>query len=130
MPGGRCCWKGGWIGSRWASARRTWNSRKARRRRRARSPWPSGCRRCCWAFRATRPMPITKRRTGRFTGEIVEMRPDIEQVTALAHEREAQWRRVAGADFLSREEKRRMLGLPPLAQGEVAEADMTDEEEA
>jgi HK97 family phage portal protein len=67
---------------------------------------------------------------GRYTGEVIEMRPDIEHVTALAHEREAQWRRVANADFLSREEKRRMLGLPPLAEDEVAESDLSHEEDA
>ncbi|WP_172326798.1 phage portal protein [Mangrovicoccus sp. HB161399] len=54
-----------------------------------------------------------------FTGHSVEIRPDLDQVPALAAEREAQWRRIAGADFLSAAEKRQMLGLPPLAAEEA-----------
>ena len=34
-----------------------------------------------------------------------------------AAEREAQWRRVAEADFLTEGEKRRMLGLPERPEG-------------
>ena len=45
----------------------------------------------------------------------VDLRPDLDQVPALAPEREAQWRRVADAAFLSDAEKRALLGLPPLA---------------
>lgn len=45
-------------------------------------------------------------------GEPIEFRPDLDQVPALAAEREAQWRRVAEADFLTEAEKRRLLGLP------------------
>lgn len=37
--------------------------------------------------------------------------PDLDQVTALAPEREAQWRRISEADFLTPDEKRQMLGL-------------------
>lgn len=55
-----------------------------------------------------------------FTGQRVELRPDLDQVPALATEREAQWRRVAGADFLSDAEKRQMLGLPPLPPEEAS----------
>ena len=40
------------------------------------------------------------------------LRPDLDQVPALSAERDAQWARVAGADFLSEGEKRRLLGLP------------------
>ena len=36
---------------------------------------------------------------------------DIDRVPALAEDREAQWRAVAGADFLTGEEKRALLGL-------------------
>ncbi len=54
-----------------------------------------------------------------FTGEAVELRPDLDQVPALAGEREAQWRRVAEASFLSDAEKRALLGLPKLDEGEV-----------
>lgn len=45
-------------------------------------------------------------------GEGLELRADIDGVSALSHERDAQWRRVAEADFLTQTEKRRMLGLP------------------
>lgn len=45
-------------------------------------------------------------------GETVELRPDLDQVSALASEREAQWRRVSDADFLTESEKRLLLGLP------------------
>ncbi|OSP54348.1 phage portal protein [Pseudoruegeria sp. SK021] len=54
----------------------------------------------------------------RFTGETIEVKPDQDQIPALASERETQWRRVSDADFLTRDEKRAMLGLPPLTQGE------------
>ena len=54
-----------------------------------------------------------------FTGEALELRPDLDQIPALAGERDAQWARVAGADFLTRAEKRELLGLPPLAEGEA-----------
>jgi phage portal protein BeeE len=49
-------------------------------------------------------------------GEPIELRPDLDQVPALAAEREAQWRRVAEADFLTEAEKRRLLGLPEHAE--------------
>ncbi len=54
----------------------------------------------------------------RFTGETLELVPDLDRVPALAAERDAQWRRVAQADFLTGAEKRALLGLPPLAGGE------------
>lgn len=49
-----------------------------------------------------------------FTGDALELKPDLDQVPALAGERDAQWARVAGADFLSQSEKRTLLGLPGL----------------
>ncbi|MCA3510812.1 MAG: phage portal protein [Rhodobacter sp.] len=52
-----------------------------------------------------------------FTGEEVELRPDPDQVPALAADRDQQWARVGAADFLSPAEKRAALGLPPLAEG-------------
>ena len=52
-----------------------------------------------------------------FTGEDVIVQPDLDQVPALAAERDAQWSRVATASFLTDAEKRRMLGLPPLMEG-------------
>lgn len=48
-------------------------------------------------------------------GAAVTLRPDLDQVPALAAERDAQWARVAGAEFLTEAEKRAMLGLPPRA---------------
>ena len=50
-----------------------------------------------------------------FTGEAVEIRPDVDQVPALAAEREMLWRRIGEAAFLTDAEKRRILGLPPLS---------------
>ena len=53
-----------------------------------------------------------------FTGEAVELRPDLDQVPALAVERDQQWARVGAADFLTVAEKRLLLGLPRLAEAE------------
>ncbi|PKP75708.1 MAG: phage portal protein [Alphaproteobacteria bacterium HGW-Alphaproteobacteria-6] len=47
-------------------------------------------------------------------GEAVELKPDLDQVPALAAERDQQWQRVGAADFLSEAEKRAILGLPRL----------------
>ena len=44
---------------------------EAKNRRRATSRWPSACRRCCSAFRATTPTPITRRRTAPSSGMTV-----------------------------------------------------------
>lgn len=51
-------------------------------------------------------------------GEEVLLRPDLDQVSALAGERETQWKRIGEASFLSDAEKRSMLGLPPLESGD------------
>ena len=53
---------------------------------------------------------------GTFTGAALELAPDLDKVPALAAERDAQWARVAGADFLTAAEKRALLGLPALAE--------------
>jgi HK97 family phage portal protein len=50
-----------------------------------------------------------------FTGEDLMLKPDLDQVPALSAERDAQWARVNGADFLSDAEKRALLGLPERA---------------
>lgn len=50
-----------------------------------------------------------------FTGEMVELKPDLDQVPALAVERDQQWARVGAATFLTDMEKRVLLGLPRLA---------------
>ncbi len=54
---------------------------------------------------------------GGYAGEALDLRPDPDQVPALAAERDQQWARVAGAGFLTDAEKRALLGLPPLADG-------------
>ena len=46
-------------------------------------------------------------------GEAVELKPDLDNIPALAGERDAAWARVAAADFLTANEKRAALGLPP-----------------
>ncbi|SPJ22433.1 phage portal protein [Palleronia abyssalis] len=48
-----------------------------------------------------------------FTGEDLELRVDLDRIPALAAERDAQWTRIAGADFLSAAEKRTLLGFGP-----------------
>ncbi len=53
--------------------------------------------------------------SGGFAGERLELKPDLDQVPALAAERDGQWARVSGASFLTDGEKRRLLGLPALA---------------
>ena len=49
-----------------------------------------------------------------YLGEEIALSPDLDQVPALASERDAQWGRVASADFLTLAEKRQLLGLPAL----------------
>ena len=53
-----------------------------------------------------------------FGGVEVDLRPDLDQVPALAGERDQQWARVGAAEFLTVGEKRMLLGLPKLADGE------------
>jgi HK97 family phage portal protein len=53
-----------------------------------------------------------------FAGDDLVLKPDLDQVPALASERDQQWKRVADADFLTDAEKRAMLGLPKLAEDE------------
>ncbi|MCU0900325.1 MAG: phage portal protein [Cypionkella sp.] len=47
-----------------------------------------------------------------FGADMVEMKVDLDQIPALAVERDQQWARVGAADFLTTAEKRRLLGLP------------------
>jgi HK97 family phage portal protein len=44
--------------------------------------------------------------------ESLRLSPDLDGIPALAIEREAQWRRISEAGFLTDREKRRLLGLP------------------
>ena len=47
-----------------------------------------------------------------YSGEAVQLRPDLDQIPALSVERDAHWRRVSEATFLTSAEKRMLLGLP------------------
>lgn len=51
-------------------------------------------------------------------GEEIEVKVDLDQIPALAVERDQQWARVGAAEFLTMAEKRRLLGLPALPEGE------------
>lgn len=53
-----------------------------------------------------------------FSGHAAEIKVDLDQIPALAQERDQQWARVGAADFLSQVEKRMILGLPRLAEDE------------
>jgi HK97 family phage portal protein len=71
------------------------------------------------AFYRLTVLPLAQRVTAsvshwlsQHAGDAVELRPDLDQVPALSSERDAQWKRVSDADFLTREEKRALLGLP------------------
>ena len=55
---------------------------------------------------------------GGYSGEDLTLKPDLDQVPALSAERDAQWSRVAAADFLNASEKRALLGLPPMAEAD------------
>jgi HK97 family phage portal protein len=69
---------------------------------------------------ATRVMATLADWLSRFSGETVMLKPDLDQIPALSAEREAQWRRVADAAFLTDAEKRALLGLPSLVEGSGA----------
>ena len=51
---------------------------------------------------------------GTHSGQPVGLAIDRDRVPALQSERDAEWSRIASAEFLTDDEKRRMLGLPPL----------------
>jgi HK97 family phage portal protein len=50
-------------------------------------------------------------------GARVDLRPDLDQIPALAVEREQQWRRIGAAAFMTQAEKRVAVGLPREAEG-------------
>ncbi|MGR3270428.1 phage portal protein [Thalassococcus profundi] len=73
------------------------------------------------AFYRLTVLPLATRVTARLgewlsghLGEALELGPDLDKVPALAAERDAQWARIAGANFLTAAEKRVLLGLPVL----------------
>ena len=58
---------------------------------------------------------------GPLEGKSIRLVPDADQVDALAEDREALWRRVNAATFLSEAEKREAVGYQPTrAEGEGA----------
>ncbi len=67
---------------------------------------------------ATRVAAALAHWLAQYTGEAIEIKPDLDQVPALAEERDAQWRRVVSADFLTQAEKRALLGLPAVSSDE------------
>ena len=74
------------------------------------------------AFYRLTVLPLLSKVTGGLTGwlpgwfgEDLTLKADLDNIPALATERDAQWKRVADADFLSTAEKRALLGLPKLA---------------
>jgi phage portal protein BeeE len=52
-----------------------------------------------------------------FYGTPIQIKVDFDNVPALSAEREALWRRITSADFLSEAEKRQLLGLPKTQDG-------------
>jgi len=50
-------------------------------------------------------------------GVEIDLKPDLDQIPALAEERDQHWARVGAASFLTEAEKRAALGLPPVAGG-------------
>ena len=52
-----------------------------------------------------------------YYGSAFRLQVDFDNVPALAEEREALWRRISSAGFLSDGEKRALLGLPKLQEG-------------
>ncbi len=53
---------------------------------------------------------------GLHLGERAALLVDRDRVPALGSERDAEWTRIAAADFLTTDEKRRLLGLAPLGE--------------
>lgn len=69
---------------------------------------------------ATRVLSAVATWLSDYAGEEVALRPDLDQIPALSAERDAQWRRVSEAAFLTDAEKRSLLGLPAWEVGDGA----------
>lgn len=74
------------------------------------------------AFYRLTVLPLLAKVTGGLSGwlpgwfgERLTLKPDMDNIPALTSERDAQWKRVADADFLTNAEKRALLGLPKQA---------------
>ena len=76
------------------------------------------------AFWKQTVLPLAKKTAAALTGWFARIYPGAEivcqssEVEALSAERDALWARVARADFLTPDEKRRALGLAPLGDAE------------
>ena len=75
------------------------------------------------AFYRQTILPLCRRAASALTGWLawrwdgdLRLTPDLDAVPALSAEREAQWRRVSAADFLTASEKRELLGLGSAAE--------------
>ncbi len=71
------------------------------------------------AFYRLTVLPLASKVLARLSGWLAEysgttaaLTPDLDAIPALSSERDARWRRVSEAGFLSSAEKRAMLGLP------------------
>ncbi len=77
------------------------------------------------AFYRLTVLPLVAKVTGALTNWLndfaadgAQIRADLDAIPALAAERESTWRRVSDASFLTDAEKRQLLGLPALSDGE------------
>lgn len=72
-------------------------------------------------------LPLAEKILGGIAGALSAWWPgagltlDIDQVTALAEDRERLWAQVSAAEFLTEQEKREMLGFEPLAETKDAQ---------
>ncbi|MCE8418240.1 phage portal protein [Rhodovulum sulfidophilum] len=76
------------------------------------------------AFYRLTVVPLVAKVTGalaeflaHFGTSAVSLKPDLDQVPALAAERDTQWKRISEAEFLTEDEKRALLGLPRRPEG-------------
>ncbi|NDK34145.1 phage portal protein [Rhodovulum sulfidophilum] len=76
------------------------------------------------AFYRLTVVPLVAKVTGalaeflaHFGPSAVSLKPDLDQVPALAAERDTQWKRISEAEFLTEDEKRALLGLPRRPEG-------------
>ena len=69
-------------------------------------------------------LPLMEKIKGELNGVLSEyfdgavLRYDTDSIPALAPKRETTWAKVAEADFLTLNEKRRAIGYPPVPQGD------------
>ncbi|HEV2865826.1 MAG TPA: phage portal protein [Allosphingosinicella sp.] len=70
-------------------------------------------------------LPLAEKILGGISGALAAWRPgaklsvDVDQISALAEDRERLWRQVSAADFLSDDEKREMLGFQRASGSQV-----------